>query len=111
MALSPSSHSVDSERVQNSAPGSASGFFYRPTVWALCLTLLIGVGIARIVSTYHVFNHTIDEPSHLACGIEWWEKGTYTIEAKHTPLARISIAVLPYVSGLRAPVQFKVWQE
>lgn len=80
-------------------------------VWGLCLALLIGIGVVRIVSTYHVFNHTIDEPSHLACGIEWWEKGTYTIEAKHTPLARISIAALPYMAGLRAPEQFTKWQD
>ena len=80
-------------------------------MWALCLTLLIGIGIARIVSTYHVFNHTIDEPSHLACGIEWWEKGTYTIETKHTPLARISVAFLPYMAGLRAPTTFHDWME
>jgi hypothetical protein len=92
-------------------PGNSSGLFYRPAVWMLCLTLLIGIGIARIVSTYHVFNHTIDEPSHLACGIEWWEKGTYTIETKHTPLARISIAFLPYMAGLRAPMVFHDWME
>ena len=77
----------------------------------LCLALLIGIGIVRIVLTYHVFNHTIDEPSHLACGIEWWEKGTYTIETKHTPLARISVAFLPYMAGLRAPTTFHDWTE
>jgi len=93
------------------AAGSASGFFSRPSAWALCLTLLLAVGILRIVATYHVFNHTIDEPSHLACGIEWWEKGVYTIETKHTPLARISVAALPYLAGLRAPEQFRSWAE
>jgi hypothetical protein len=102
---------VDPERFHDSPRGNASGFFYRPIVWAVCLTLLIGIGIARIVSTYHVFNHTIDEPSHLAAGIEWWEKGTYTIETKHTPLARISVAFLPYMAGLRAPMQFHDWME
>lgn len=90
---------------------NATGIFSRPAVWTTCLILLIGIGIGRIVSTYHVFNHTIDEPSHLACGIEWWEKGTYTIEAKHTPLARISIAFLPYMSGLRSPAVFATWRE
>lgn len=88
---------------------TASSFFPRPIAWALCLTLLLGIGIFRIVSTYHVFNHTIDEPSHLACGMEWWEKGVYRIETKHAPLARISIAFLPYLSGLRAPAEFKTW--
>ncbi len=89
----------------------AAGFFSRPLGWALCLTLLLGIGILRIVSTYHVFNHTIDEGSHLACGIQWWEKGVYTIETKHAPLARISVAFLPYMSGLRAPAEFHNWME
>lgn len=75
------------------------------------MTLLLSVGIVRIVSTYHVFNHTIDEPSHLACGIEWWEKGVYRIETKHAPLARISVAFLPYLSGLRSPAEFSNWME
>ncbi|MFZ1135529.1 MAG: glycosyltransferase family 39 protein, partial [Candidatus Korobacteraceae bacterium] len=93
-----------------SVKGAAS-FLSRPVGWALCLTLLLGIGILRIVSTYHVFNHTIDEPSHLACGIEWWEKGTYTIETKHTPLARISIAFLPYLAGVREVGHPKDWTE
>jgi hypothetical protein len=109
--LTPTIQTAEPERFNNSSPRDASGFFYRPAGWALCLTLLIGIGIARIVSTYHVFNHTIDEPSHLAAGIEWWEKGTYTIETKHTPLARISVAFLPYMAGLRAPMTFHDWTE
>src|SRR5262249_49893959 len=75
--------------------------FSRFRVQAICLAFLLAVGIARIISTYHVFNHTIDEPSHIACGIEWWEKGSYTIETKHTPLARISVALGPYLAGVR----------
>jgi hypothetical protein len=77
------------------------GISSRPAGWALCLTLLLGLGVLRIISTYRVFNHTIDEPSHIACGIEWWEKGTYTIETKHAPLARISVALGPYLAGVR----------
>src|SRR5215469_11530665 len=93
------------------AAQATSGFFYRPAGWALCLTLLLAIGILRIVSTYHVFNATLDESSHLACGIEWWEKGVYTIETKHTPLARISIAFLPYLAGVREVGHPKDWTE
>ncbi len=96
---------------RDTLPEAGAGLFSRRRVWAVCLVFLIAIGIARIVSTYHVFNHTIDEPSHLAAGIEWWEKGTYTIETKHTPLARISVAFLPYMAGLRAPEQFTKWQD
>ena len=91
--------------------GGAAGFFSRPAGWMLCLTLFLALGILRIVSTYHVFNHTIDEPSHLACGIEWWEKGVYTIETKHTPLARISVAFLPYLAGVREVGHPHTWME
>ncbi|HYV76300.1 MAG TPA: glycosyltransferase family 39 protein [Candidatus Binatia bacterium] len=102
---------MPSQAVEVNPAGAKAGFLARSAVAALCLTLLIGIGIVRIVSTYRVFNHTIDEPSHLACGLEWWEKGVYRIETKHPPLARISIAALPYMSGLRAPAEFKSWQE
>jgi len=94
-----------------SGAAASSEFFSRSVGWALCLTLLLAVGILRIVSTYHVFNHTIDEPPHLACGIEWWEKGVYRIETKHTPLARISIAFLPYMAGVRGVGNPKNWME
>jgi Dolichyl-phosphate-mannose-protein mannosyltransferase len=109
--LTSPNQTADRQRDLNSSPGNFSSFLARPAAWTLCLTFLIGLGIIRIVSTYHVFNHTIDEPSHLAAGIEWWEKGTYTIETKHTPLARISVAFLPYMAGLRAPTKFHDWTE
>jgi hypothetical protein len=80
---------------------SVSGLLSRPAGWALCLSFLLSIAIVRIVSTYDVFNHTIDEPSHIAGGIEWWEKGVYRIETKHTPLARISVALGPYLAGVR----------
>jgi hypothetical protein len=59
------------------------------------------VATLRIVSTYGVFNHTMDEPSHIATGIEWLDKGTYTWEAQHPPLARIAAALGPYLLGSR----------
>ena len=74
------------------------------------LALLIGVGLFRIVSTYHVFNHNIDEGAHLACGIQWFQ-GAYTYDPKHTPVARISIALLPYMSGVRGFGDPSFWQE
>ena len=89
----------------------ASGFFNRPIAWALCLMLLIGIGIVRIVATYHVFNHTIDEGAHVACGIEWLEKGQYRYETLHPPLARISVALGPYLAGVRGTGQPYMWGE
>jgi len=78
-----------------------TGLLNRPVVW-IFLVVLLTLAILRIVSTYHVFNQTIDEASHIAGGIEWWQKGTYTLEPKHTPLARISVALGPYLAGVRS---------
>ena len=68
--------------------------------WVLAVAL-IAIGSARIIATYTVFNHTVDEPGHIAAGMEWLEKGKYTWEAQHPPLARIAGAAGPYLIGLR----------
>src|SRR5271165_2422004 len=85
-------------------------FLQRPAVSMIVVALLIGIGILRIVSTYHVFNATIDEGPHLACGIQWFQ-GTYTYDQKHTPIARISVALLPYLAGVRGQGDPSFWQE
>jgi Dolichyl-phosphate-mannose-protein mannosyltransferase len=82
----------------------------RPGVSWLIVGLLIGVGLVRIVSTYHVFNHTIDEGAHLACGMQWFQH-TYTYDRKHTPLARVSVALLPYLDGVRGTGNESFWVE
>ncbi|HKE26299.1 MAG TPA: glycosyltransferase family 39 protein [Bryobacteraceae bacterium] len=70
-------------------------------------SLVIAIGLsllasARIVATYTAFNHTFDEPMHIACGMEWLDKGTYTCEPQHPPLARVAAALGPYLSGIRS---------
>lgn len=65
---------------------------------SLALVLLASL---RIVATYNVFNHTCDEGAHIACGLEWIQKGTYTLEAQHPPLARVFTAMGPYLLGNR----------
>ena len=73
--------------------------------------MLAGIGCARIVSTYHVFSQTTDEPAHLATGMEWLERGTYTLEPLHPPLARVAVAIGPYLSGLRLTGHQNLWIE
>jgi hypothetical protein len=80
-------------------------------VMRVALFLLAGIGVARIIATYHVFSQTSDEPAHLATGMEWLERGTYTLEPLHPPLARVAVALGPYLSGLRLPGQKDVWEE
>jgi hypothetical protein len=64
-------------------------------------TILVLIASARIVSTYTVFNHTIDEPDHLAAGMEWLSAGKYLYEDQHPPLARVLGALGPYLAGER----------
>ena len=68
---------------------------------ALGAILLVLIASARIVSTYPVFNHTIDEPDHLAAGMEWLSAGKYLYEDQHPPLARVMGALGPYLAGER----------
>ncbi len=68
----------------------------------LIAILLVVFASARIIATYRVFNHTFDEPVHIACGMEWLDKGTYTYEPQHPPLARIAGALGPYLMGIRS---------
>jgi hypothetical protein len=58
----------------------------RAAALAVLLTL---AGTARIALTYETFHHTSDEPAHIACGMEWLERGQYTFETQHPPLSRI----------------------
>jgi hypothetical protein len=87
-------------------------------VAALLVAGVIALGSLRIVATYTVFNHTVDEPAHIACGMEWLERGTYRMEDQHPPLARVMAALGPYLSGVRLqgvwdknPTQFGMYDE
>jgi hypothetical protein len=71
----------------------------------LTLAILLAIGSLRIAATYTVFNHTVDEPTHVACGMEWLDKGTYHYETQHPPLARVASAVGPYLAGRRTTGQ------
>jgi hypothetical protein len=68
----------------------------------LCSVVLL-IALLRIISTYRVLSQAYDEPAHIACGMEWLSKGTYTLEPLHPPLARIAVALGPYLAGLRLP--------
>jgi 4-amino-4-deoxy-L-arabinose transferase-like glycosyltransferase len=67
----------------------------------LAFAVLVAIASARIVATYYVFSHTVDEPAHIACGLEWIEKGSYRLETQHPPLARVAAAMGPYLAGRR----------
>jgi 4-amino-4-deoxy-L-arabinose transferase-like glycosyltransferase len=69
------------------------------------------VGSARIAATYPVFNQTWDEPAHVAAGMQWLDRGRYTYEPLHPPLARVMAALGPRLAGIRSASQETVWLE
>ncbi len=70
-------------------------------LYPLLVAVLCVIGAARIISTYTQLSQTVDEAAHIACGMEWVDRGTYTYEPLHPPLARASAAVLPYIAGAK----------
>jgi hypothetical protein len=73
--------------------------------------ILAVIGVIRIVFTYSIFSQTTDEPAHVATGMEWLQRGTYTLEPLHPPLARVAVALGPYLSGLRLTGEGHIWIE
>lgn len=75
---------------------------------SLCL---IALGCLRIAATYPALTQSYDEPAHIACGMEWLDKGTYTYEPQHPPLTRIAVALGPYLDGTRSQGKESIWAE
>jgi hypothetical protein len=65
---------------------------------AIAFVLIASV---RIVSTYSALSLTYDEPAHFACGLEVLTKHAYGYPTEHPPLAKVAIALLPYLDGAR----------
>lgn len=72
------------------------------------LVLLTGVHLAPVYTT---LTATYDEPYHIAAGMEWLDKGVYTYEVQHPPLARIAVALGPWLKGLRSRGQKEATDE
>ena len=70
--------------------------------WRLAAIALSIAAVVAVVSTYFVFSQTSDEPAHIACGMEWLTRGTYTYDgAQHPPLTRVLAALGPFARGAR----------
>lgn len=65
----------------------------------LLLSALVLIGISRIAMTYSGTAQGFDEPAHIACGIEWLDRGTYTLDPLHPPLSRVLIGIPLYFAG------------
>ena len=87
-----------------------------PAAWIRQHATLIFIGLVafatlRIAATYTVFNHTVDEPAHIAAGIQWLDQGVYRLEPHHPPLARIAMAFGPFLMGRRASNEPDMYKE
>ncbi len=69
------------------------------------LTLLALLACALCISTYHIFGNFWDEPEHIAAGLTLIERGQYSYDTQHPPLARLAAAVGPYLAGVRLPAE------
>jgi hypothetical protein len=63
------------------------------------LALICAAACWLSISTYSVFSHTWDEPEHLAAGIALLDTGEYPYDQQHPPLARLAMAIGPYLAG------------
>jgi 4-amino-4-deoxy-L-arabinose transferase-like glycosyltransferase len=94
------------------APGywaRSEEFIKRYAVWLTIAFVLLATG--RIIATYNTFSYVFDEPAHIACGMEWLERHTYTYETQHPPLTRVMAALLPRLSGAHGWKQASEWDE
>ena len=77
-------------------------------VLAVCL---VAIASLRIAATYSALSLTADEPAHFACGLEFLQKHVYQYESQHPPLARMMMALGPYMEGARLRGNFPFGEE
>ena len=76
----------------------------------LIFLLLTALGAARIIATYRQTAQTSDETPNIGCGMQYLDLGRYDYGAFHPPLARLAMAVGPYLYGARAQKQPDRWK-
>src|ERR1022692_1800614 len=82
-----------------------------PSKPTLIFLLLAAIGVARIAATYRSIAQTSDETPNIACGMQYLDLGRYDYGAFHPPLARLAIAIGPYLYGARAQKLPDRWKE
>src|SRR5437764_1859334 len=83
----------------------------RATATASLVLVIIAFGAILVLGTYGVLAHTYDEPAHIAAGIELIDRGTFTYEQQHPPLARLAVAFGPHLLGARSQAKPDIFEE
>lgn len=71
-------------------------------VWRVVALVLTLVAADAIANTYASFSNTLEEPAHLAAGMQWLTTGRYDEDIAQPPLGRIAAAIGPYARGDRS---------
>ncbi|MDB4873729.1 MAG: hypothetical protein JWM41_175 [Gemmatimonadetes bacterium] len=79
--------------------------------WRALSFALVVAAAAAIVSTARVFSGTVDEPAHIAAGLQWLTTGRYDYDLQHPPLGRVAAAIGPYLRGARSSGAPGVFEE
>ncbi len=65
----------------------------------LALALIILTACLLAAGSWRVYSNTWDEPEHLAAGLELLDRGRYEYDTEHPPLARVLLALGPWLAG------------
>jgi hypothetical protein len=63
------------------------------------LALIILGACVLAAGSWRIYTNTWDEPEHLAAGLELLDRGHYEYDTEHPPLARVLLALGPYLAG------------
>jgi 4-amino-4-deoxy-L-arabinose transferase-like glycosyltransferase len=72
---------------------------------------LLSIALLRIAYTYQAVAQTVDETPNIACGMQWIDQGRYDMGPFHPPLARVAVALGPYLYGQRSQGNPDRWVE
>ena len=67
--------------------------------------LVVGLVVWLVTSTYTVLSHTVDEPVHIAAGLEWLQRGTQQLHPENPPLSRVAVGLGAYLAGHRVGLE------
>lgn len=80
-------------------------------MWRAIAVAAVVFASAAVWSTARVFSGTVDEPAHLAAGMQWLTTGEYTYDLQHPPLGRLAAALGPFARGVRTVGALGVYDE
>lgn len=69
----------------------------------LALAGVVALSLGQVLSAERRLSHTVDEPVHIASGLEWWLRGTQLLHPENPPLGRLGAGLHAYLAGDELP--------